>query len=173
MSAGDRPPPSTGEYRVLAPKEIALLTAIADRVFPATDTPGAVEAGAVDYVDIALAGAYRAHLPRYRRGLRELDRYVRQQTGRSFADLMPSEQDAVLGDLEAGRATSVRDGAAFFELMRDHILEGIFGDPQYGGNRDLVGWQLVGFPGQRTGYADAYINRVVDLPPVSSQMEDQ
>jgi gluconate 2-dehydrogenase gamma chain len=43
----------------------------------------------------------------------------------------------------------------------------MFCEPQYGGNRDLVGWRLVGFPGQRYGYSDPYIDRVVDLPPVA------
>jgi len=159
-------------YEVLTAREAALLEALADRVFPTTDTPGAVEAGAVAYVDTALAEAYRDHLPRYRRGLREIERYARERKGRPFRELGPAEQDELLRDLEAGNATTVHRGAAFFELVRDHILEGIFGDPQYGGNHDLIGWQLVGFPGQRTGYPDAYINRVVDLPPVASGMGD-
>jgi gluconate 2-dehydrogenase gamma chain len=47
------------------------------------------------------------------------------------------------------------------------VLEGVFGEPQYGGNRGLVGWRLVGFPGQQFGYADAYINKPVDMSPVA------
>jgi gluconate 2-dehydrogenase gamma chain len=132
-----------------------------------------VEAGAISYIDTALADAYRADLPRYRRALRELDQYTREATGHAFVELGPDQQDAVLQDLEAGRTSVIQDGAAFFDMVRDHVLEGIFGDPQYGGNHDLIGWKLVAFPGQRTGYSDAYINHVVDLPPVARWEEEQ
>jgi gluconate 2-dehydrogenase subunit 3-like protein len=70
------------------------------------------------------------------------------------------------GDLESGKIAELRDGEAFFELLRTHVLEGVFGEPSYGGNRDMIGWKLVGFPGQQWGYPETYINKVVDLPPV-------
>ena len=53
--------------------------------------------------------------------------------------------------------------------MRAHVLEGVFGEPNYGGNKDLIGWRLVGFPGQQYGYPDAYINRVVDMEPIACE----
>jgi gluconate 2-dehydrogenase gamma chain len=46
-------------------------------------------------------------------------------------------------------------------------MEGFFCEPYYGGNRDMIGWKLVGFPGQQYGYKDAYINKVIDLSPVA------
>jgi gluconate 2-dehydrogenase gamma chain len=49
-------------------------------------------------------------------------------------------------------------------MVRSHVLEGVFCEPQYGGNKGMVGWRMVNFPGQQYGYADAYINRPVDLP---------
>ena len=147
--------------------ETRILEAVAERIFPPTDTPGAVEAGAISYIDKALAGAYRPLLPKYRRGLRELNRYAQHTFDRPFADLAEPDQDAILTDLEEGRGKIVRNGAEFFLLVRSHVLEGVFGEPIYGGNRHLAGWRLVGFPGQRYGYRDAYINRVVDLPPVA------
>ncbi len=154
-------------YHALSRPQARLLEAVAARIFPTTDTPGAIEAGAVAYIDQALGGSYRPLLPRYRRGLRELDRYTRSTFGKLFVALSESQQDTILSDLEAGKVLEVRDGAEFFELLRSHVMEGIFGEPSYGGNRDLVGWRLVGFPGQRFGYPDAYIDRVVDLPPVA------
>ncbi len=152
---------------MLSRKQGRLLEAIAARTFPATDCPGAVEAGAVAYIHRSLSGAYRSHLSRYRSGLRGLERYAGEKFGESFLTLNGSQQDQLLSDLEAGRVAWVRDGAGFFELLRSHVLEGVFGEPIYGGNRDLVGWRLVGFPGQQFGYSDPYIDRVVDLPPVA------
>lgn len=151
------------------PEELQVLTAMAARIFPTTDTPGATEAGAANYVDQALADAYQPSLARYRRGLGELDIFCTSTLGASFAALSAAQQDAVLTDLEAGRIGAVDGGAEFFQLVRRHVLEGVFCEPQYGGNRDLVGWRVVGFPGQRYGYGDPYINRVVDLPPIAVQ----
>ena len=155
-------------FEALTRREALLLGAIAGRIFPTTDTPGAIEAGAVIYIDRALAGAYRPLLARYRRGLRELDRHARAELGHGFSELSEAAQETMLIALESGQIDAVRDGAEFFRTVRSHVLEGVFGEPQYGGNRDLIGWKLVGFPGQRHGYPDAFINRVVDLPPVAA-----
>jgi gluconate 2-dehydrogenase gamma chain len=151
----------------LTPGELATLEAFAARILPTTDTPGAAEAGAADYVDIALGDAYRPQLARYRQALGELERHSVSTRGASFVALTPDQQDEILRDLERGAIEEVEGGADFFQLARRHILEGVFCEPSYGGNRDLVGWQLVGFPGQRYGYRDAYINRVVDAAPVA------
>jgi gluconate 2-dehydrogenase gamma chain len=156
-----------GKFTVLAPAEAKTLAAIAERIFPKTDTPGAVEIGALDYIDIALAGDYSPLAPLYREGLRCIDRYARTKFGALFADLPDEQKDAVLIDFEAGAVTGFKKAAEFFETVRYHVLEGIFCEPQYGGNKDMVGWRLVDFPGQQFGYDDAYIDKRVDLEPVA------
>ena len=60
--------------RVLTPSETTTLAAIAERIFPATDTPGAVEIGALEYIECALKGDYASLVPLYRAGLRCVDR---------------------------------------------------------------------------------------------------
>ena len=144
-----------------------MLAAIAERIFPKTDTPGAVEIGAVNYIEIALAGDYVALAPLYHQGLRALQRYSRSKFVKHFVDLAAAEQDRVLGEFEAGVPDSFAQAAEFFEILRYHVLEGVFCEPQYGGNKDMTGWRLVDFPGQQFGYADAYIDKRVDLEPVS------
>jgi gluconate 2-dehydrogenase gamma chain len=143
------------------------LTAIAERIFPATDTPGAVETGAVDYIVTALGGAYAAQMPFYRNGLRAINRRARKSFGSSFASLNDDQQDAILTEFQAGTAPSWKKAAAFFETLRCHVLEGVFCEPHYGGNKEMAGWRLVDFPGQQFGYADPYINKRVDLEPVA------
>jgi gluconate 2-dehydrogenase gamma chain len=147
--------------------QLAILAAVADRIFPKTDTPGAVEAGALDYIDKALAGDYADYLRLYRTGLRALDRHARRAFDAAFAALPDEQQDLVLADFEADRVPDFKKAAEFFETIRYHVLEGVFCEPQYGGNRDMVGWRLVNFPGQQFGYPDAYINKEVDIPPVA------
>ncbi|HEY1373818.1 MAG TPA: gluconate 2-dehydrogenase subunit 3 family protein [Candidatus Binatia bacterium] len=151
---------------VLDHAQLRILEAVAERIFPATDTPGAVALGAVEYILRALAGDYPEAIPVYERGLGEIDRHALKRFGRNFVSLGEDEMNAILSDFENGRA-DFDDAADFFETVRCHVLEGIFGEPEYGGNRGLAGWRIVDFPGQQHGYPDAYINRRVDLPPVA------
>lgn len=157
----------------LAPPEFRVVEAISGRILPTTTTPGAVEAGAAYYIDQALAGPYRPLLARYQRGLADLERHCNATFGTSFVALSAQQQDETLRNLEAGRIVEIEGGAPFFELLRRHIMEGVFCEPSYGGNRDLAGWKLVGFPGQRYGYDDPYINKVVDLIPIATDRPPQ
>jgi len=152
---------------VLTPEESKILAAVADRIFPQTETPGAVEIGAVQYIEIALAGAYAVLAPVYRRGLRAIERCAKAKFRRAFCLLSEAQKDEVLVDFETGAVPGFKLAVDFFEMVRCHVLEGVFCEPQYGGNRDMIGWRLVDFPGQQFGYADAYINKRVDLEPVA------
>jgi hypothetical protein len=155
------------QERVLTAAEERMLAAIAERIFPKTDTPGAVEIGAVDYIRAALAGDYAPLRPLYRAGLRALNRHARAKLAVAFLKLSGEQQDSILKDFEAGAVPGFRAAAEFFETARAHVLEGVFCEPHYGGNTDMMGWRLVGFPGQQFGYPDPYINRPVDLEPVA------
>jgi gluconate 2-dehydrogenase gamma chain len=152
---------------ILTAEESKILTAIADRIFPRTDSPGAVEIGAVQYIEIALTGDYAALAPIYRQGLRAIERFANAKFRRAFCLLSDAQKDQVLVDFESGAVPGFKPAAEFFETVRCHVLEGVFCEPQYGGNRDMIGWRLVKFPGQQFGYADAYINKPVDLEPVA------
>jgi hypothetical protein len=138
-------------YVNLAPGEAATLEAVVARLVPSdANGPGALEAGVVTYIDGALGSALAAHRPTYAAGLAALDSYARATAGAVFAELAPQRQDAVLADLEQNRAPGFTpSAAAFFDVVLGHTLEGMFGDPHYGGNRDFIGWELIGYPGLR------------------------
>jgi gluconate 2-dehydrogenase gamma chain len=126
-----------------------------------------MEIGVLNYIDIALTGDYAALAPLYRLGLRAVNRFARAKFAKRFPDLNEEQKDAVLAEFEAGSVRGFKKAAEFFETVRYHVLEGVFCEPQYGGNREMIGWRLVGFPGQQFGYDDAYINRRVNLEPVA------
>jgi gluconate 2-dehydrogenase gamma chain len=140
----------------LTADEADLLTAIVSRLIPSdANGPGAVEAGAVAYIDRALAGPLASSREAYRRGLAALERYARSSRGASFRQLAAIDQDSLLIDVETGAATGSGAGfegssAAFFAMVRAHTWQGTFGDPYYGGNRRYIGWDLLGYPGVRT-----------------------
>ena len=80
-----------------------------------------------------------------------MDRYAHSSRGKAFAELSPTDQDSVLIDVETGAATGFTGtSAAFFNMVLNHTHQGTFGDPYYGGNKDFVGWDLIGYPGVRT-----------------------
>ena len=148
-------------------RQARFIDAIAARILPTTNTPGAVEAGAVFYIDRVLAEAYPHLRSRYMRVLGALNQYAKARFGTFFEKLSGEQQDSVLRDLESGKIAELRNGEEYFELLRAHVLEGVFGEPSYGGNRDMIGWKLVGFPGQQWGYPETYINKVVDIAAVA------
>jgi gluconate 2-dehydrogenase gamma chain len=154
-------------FKILTSGEGKTLESIADRIFPKTDTPGAVEIGVLNYIDVALAGDYAALAPLYRQGLRAVNRLAQARFAKRFADLNEEQKDALLAEFETGSVRGFKKAAEFFETVRYHVLEGVFCEPQYGGNKGMIGWRLVGFPGQQFGYDDAYINRRVNLEPVA------
>jgi gluconate 2-dehydrogenase gamma chain len=139
--------------------------ALAARIVPGdAGDPGAREAGVLVYIDRAVEGAYRELQATYRRGLAELDRHCREHERAPFADLDADRQDGLLTELDrlalelmAGEAPDTDPRrvvlAQLYEMVRQHTLEGLLGDPAYGGNAGGAGWRLVGFPGAQWGYS--------------------
>lgn len=167
--------------RFFTPSEHACVEALVSRLIPADDLgPGAREAGVADFIDNQLAGSFGRgerwymqgpfadglatqgyqgqHPPAglYRAALAALDEHCRQNFGGSiFTELDPDRQDAILTQIE-DEELEFEDvsAAAFFALLLENTVEGFFSDPIYGGNRDMIGWTLVGFPGVRYDYRD-------------------
>jgi gluconate 2-dehydrogenase gamma chain len=137
---------------------------LASQIIPSEkDSPGATEAGVVNYIDQALAGFMRELQPVYRRGLRALDGYVEQRFGVAVSDLDESQQWELVDSLDALAAIDSGEFVAqFYLIVREHTVQGFFGDPAYGGNRDTVGWRLVGFPGAQWGYTPEQMQPGVD-----------
>ena len=134
----------------LTAREARTAEALFERMFPADEHgPGAREIGVVNYLDRSLAGAYREHVPVYRSGLARLDDTSYRRYGRGFAESSDDEQDGLLYELERGEIPDwvLPDQRSFFDLLRSHLQEGLFSDPAYGGNRDKLGWRLLGHPG--------------------------
>src|SRR6266487_4790119 len=135
---------------VFTAHEARTAEAIFARMFPATPgEPGVAEIGVIPYVDRVLTDTYTNSTELYRQGLTALDRIAEQQYKTRFADCMPPQQDALISGLERGSLlgmdTSVQK--RFFDLLLAHLQEGLFADPEYGGNRNKLGWKWLGHPG--------------------------
>jgi gluconate 2-dehydrogenase gamma chain len=127
--------------------------AVASRIIPSDDAPGAIEAGCVNFIDKALAHEDKASRPIYAEGLAAVDAMSRTRFGKTFAELDAAKQDELLVALQADSADgwTAKDlpPAQFFETIRMHTIVGFLADPKYGGNQNYVGWKLLGYPGPR------------------------
>jgi hypothetical protein len=106
----------------------------------------------------------------YRRGLKYVNAWAQKQFQADFVDLSEDQQDSVLQDMQDNKADTfdAPTGSAFFTVLRNHTIEGMFSDPLYGGNRGMVGWKLIGFPGARGYYtADEIGNASFTAEPMS------
>ena len=183
--------------RVFDDHQRATIEAAMARIIPTDDTPGAREAGTMDFLNRYLsridyiyakpdgsgfeqlsgkrAEAWRQRIERVREryisGVRDLDERAGQVHNADFVDLAPEHQDEILRDLEqpsrtqeadlerarttlygapvepALQQTSAEVDLDFVPLLALHTRQGFYADPIYGGNRDRVGWDVIGFPG--------------------------
>jgi len=137
-------------WRFLTTDEARTLEAICDCLIPEDEDPGAVAAGAVNFIDRQLSGCYRRHRQAYRWGIAGVDEVSRARHGKGFAELPLAERNQILAELEKGQVRGERWGklpaTEFFDLVLRHTMQGFYGDPRHGGNRDAVSWRMLGLP---------------------------
>jgi gluconate 2-dehydrogenase gamma chain len=183
-------------YTFFQPAESAFVEAAVARLIPKDELgPGALEAGVAVFIDRQLAGDYgrgaqwymqgpwgegeptQGYQTRltpqalYRTAIADIDQAVSKEgKAGTFAKLGASDQDRWLTDLEHGKVQLAHtDGKTFFQLLHQNTLEGFWSDPLYGGNRDMAGWKLIGFPGARYDQREfvSQHGKPYPLPPVA------
>jgi len=162
-------PSAAAQPEILTSTELATLEAICARIVPSdANGPGAKEARAAQYIDRSLGGALAPYRDDYSVGLAAVNVYAHMKNFkvRSFAELTPPEQDALLAEMEQDVELGfIESSANFFNLIRSHTLQGMFCDPMYGGNANMVGWDLLGYPGVRLSVAAAEQNMSTPARP--------
>ena len=146
-----------GHGAFLNDEDAATVRAFAERIWPAgPGTAGASEIGVLNYIDLALAGAYSDMQDFYRRGLAQLDAYCWSTQQKPFVQLAAAQQDDVIRALEQNKASGFAWPSApqFFNTVRTHVMEGLFADPVYGGNKDFEGWRQISFPGGQPRFSE-------------------
>ncbi|MFF7709190.1 gluconate 2-dehydrogenase subunit 3 family protein [Pseudomonas sp. NPDC007930] len=204
QAAPERPVPATpapSDYHptFFTAEEWAFVQAAVARIIPADELgPGALEAGAAEYIDRQMntpyaSGAqwymqgpfvtdapaemgYQLQLnPQqlYRLGIAAVDGWCQANLKKNFAAQDSATRDQVLRKIEAGELHFEQVPAkAFFSLLVQNTREGFFCDPIHGGNKGLVGWTQIGFPGARADFMDwVERNERYPLPAVSIRGE--
>lgn len=182
-SPGQLPATPARDLKFLTSSEKAFIDAAIDRLIPSDALgPGAVEAGVTVFIDHQLAGPFgsaadwymqgpwadgtpqqgyqlrRTPAEVYRAAIVAVDDHSRRASNRVFAELGRDERDGLLRALEDG-TLDLGDVSAktFFALLWQNTQEGFFADPLYFGNRDFIGWKLIGYPGPRYNYDGAIL----------------
>jgi gluconate 2-dehydrogenase gamma chain len=147
LLAGCRRTPQLRPYRTFSPQEAGCLVALCEQIIPADDTPGATEAGVVDYIDRAVAQYFPETRDRYRSGIAALQAYCRAECGGPFEDLSPSLQTEVMKRMEAGDPSlgswETVSPQAFLSMLIQHTMQGFYGPPRHGGNRNYASYRML------------------------------
>ncbi|HCT8708350.1 TPA: gluconate 2-dehydrogenase subunit 3 family protein [Raoultella ornithinolytica] len=196
-TAGGSASATTGDWKpqFFNEREWAFINAAVARLIPADELgPGAREAGVSEFIDRQMntpyatgsiwymQGPFNPDVPKemgyqlplvpkqiYNLGIADADEWCQGQYHQPFAGLTPEQQDAALSQFEAGSAAFKQlPSSLFFSYLLQNTREGFFSDPIHGGNKGMVGWTLINFPGARADFMD-WVERGerYPLPPVS------
>jgi gluconate 2-dehydrogenase gamma chain len=124
-------------FKTLNNIESKELRAIAARIIPTDETPGAEEAGVIYFIDAVLSDDREDEYARVRLALREIQAMSAVKFDAAyFSDMTAPQQDEVLTQMET---------TSFFATVRYLTIAGMFSLPEYGGNKDKIGYELIGF----------------------------
>jgi len=128
-------------WRFFTAQEARTVEAICAQIIPEDEDAGAITGGVVHFLDKQLSGFYKPLQKNYRAGIAEIDRKSIEFGGKRFAELPSASQAELLQHIERDPALK-----PFFSLLVDHAMQGFYGDPRHGGNRDRVSWKMLGVP---------------------------
>ena len=147
-------------WRFFSEKEAFLVDAIVEQIIPADEWPGAKEAGVTNFIDKQLVGPYIPFQEQYKSALVAVDNSCEILYKKSFEDLSWNEQTNFLKRMEVGKLSDLRmdnikgqpenkiweDGSdrSFFNMIRNHTMQGFYGSPRHGGNKNYVSYKMIG-----------------------------
>jgi len=132
-------PRSKSSWRFFNSEEARTVEAVCAQIIPEDQDPGATTAGVVQFLDKQLSGFYKPLRKTYRAGIAAIHRKSFECAGKNFADLPTGPQLDLLKRIEKDP-----DLKPFFSLLIEHSMQGFYGDPRHGGNRDRVSWKMLG-----------------------------
>ena len=119
------------ELRFFSAEDARWIDSLMAQIIPSDDAPGAREAGCLYYLDKQLGEGLVRYAANYRTGLPEF-----QKQHPDFLALPFAQQTKVLEGLGTRNP--------FFEMLVDHTMQGFYGSPDHGGNKDQASWKMLG-----------------------------
>lgn len=136
------------KYRFFTETEASLVIELCEQIIPRDDTPGATDAGVIHYIDRQVSTRLAQHQLAYREGLQAFARSCEAAHKAPFEKLPVADKIAFMKRVESGKAPewsakSVQQ-QSFFRMLVDHTMQGFYGSPKHGGNRDYVSYRMLG-----------------------------
>ncbi len=158
---------ATEALEVLTAEEAETLEAICDCLIPSDENgPGAKEARAVHYIDRSLASENISSRHDYMVSVSAINDYSRTTRGKPYYQLIRDEQNSILLGVQRNKVPGCSpSGPGFFNMVRNHTIDGTFCDPYYGGNQNFVGWDMLRYPGIRLSASETDVSMGANLQP--------
>jgi len=139
--------PPLSPWRFITVQESNLLDALVEQIIPTDEWPGGRDAGVTNFIDMQLTGPYTRFQETYRKGLMAIQETCKNKFQKRFEELPFDQQTQFLKSMEAGKMEGKlwEKGfdRQFFRLIRDHSLQGFYGSPRHGGNKNNVSYKMM------------------------------
>lgn len=134
-------------FRFFTPTEAQCIIAICEQIIPKDESPGATDAGVIHYIDRQLSGVFNYDQETYRQGIKNLDELSAQKYSKAFDELDFDIQTRLLVAMESNQMNEKEwpsgKPSDFFNLVRSHTMQGFYGSPIHGGNKDFISFEML------------------------------
>lgn len=133
-------------YRFFTLNEAKCVIALCEQIIPAGEGyGGATEAGVIFYIDRQLPGYFNVHAATYRNSLKKLQTHCNNKFGKLFPDLSSDQQLDIMKMMERNTIDSAEweKPSVFFQMLRLHTMQGFYGSPIHGGNKDYMSFDML------------------------------
>lgn len=134
-------------YRFFTPEEAKCVIALCEQIIPKDESPGATEAGVIHYIDRQLSEVFYYDQETYRQGIKNLDDLSAKKYSKAFEELDFDTQTRLLIAMESNQMDEKEwpsgKPSDFFNLVRSHTMQGFYGSPIHGGNKDFMSFEML------------------------------
>lgn len=139
-------------YRFLSEGQRECLIALCEQIIPRDDAPGATDVGVIHYIEKQISGVFKKHRLSYVEGLISLEAYCQSEKGDTFANLSVELQLDIMTKMDLNQLSKKQwpkgKPATFFKMVVQHTMQGFYGSPIHGGNKDHASFDMldIGYP---------------------------
>ena len=133
-------------YRFFTNDEGECVIALCEQIIPAQENyGGATDAGVIFYIDKQLGGYFKDHAPTYRKSLKKLQDFCKGEFRKSYQSLSSNQQLDVINKMAGNRMNpnTWKNSSGFFRLLQRHTMQGFYGSPIHGGNKDYMSFDML------------------------------
>lgn len=134
-------------YRFFTPEEAKCVIALCEQIIPKDESPGATDAGVIQYIDRQLSGVFHYDQETYRQGIKNLEDLSAKKYAKDFEALDFDTQTKLLVAMESGQVDEKEwpsgKPSDFFNLILSHTMQGFYGSPIHGGNKDFMSFEML------------------------------